>query len=79
MKGDLRYPRIQRTSVPGYDLHMSQETILQDEVLVNFESDVRLAHGPGSEAVGNVGFEAVAAPWSLKGECSFGVPFWGIW
>lgn len=45
--------------------------------LVNFESDVRLAHGPGSEAVGNVGFEAIAVPWSLKGECSFGVPFLG--
>lgn len=29
------------------------------------------------QTVGNVGFEAVAAPWSLKGECSFGVPFLG--
>lgn len=40
-------------------------------------SDVRLAPGPCSEAVGNVGFEDVAAPWSLRGECSFGVPLWG--
>lgn len=45
--------------------------------LVNFVLDVRLAPGPCSEAVGNVGFEDVATPWSLRGECSFGVPLWG--
>lgn len=44
---------------------------------MNFVSYVRLAPGPCSEAVGNVGFEDVAAPWSLRGECSFGVPLLG--
>lgn len=70
MKGDLRYWRIQRTSVPGYDF---AGRILQ----VSCELRVRLAHDPCSEAVGNVSIEDAAAPWSLKGECGFGVPLLG--
>lgn len=76
VKGDLRYWPIQRTTGSGYDFtRVSRDRFYKS--LVNFESDVRLAHGPCSEAVGNVGFEDVTAPWSLKGECSFGVPLLG--
>lgn len=38
---------------------------------MNFKQEVRLVHGPCSEAVGGMVFEDIIAPWSLKGECSF--------
>lgn len=75
MKGDLRYWQIQEASVPGYNFACVSRDVSY-KYLVNFRPDVRLAHGLCSEAVGNMGFEDVATPWSLKGECS---NFWVIW
>lgn len=67
MKGDLRSWQTQEAAVPG--CNVACQCLKRWHLQVSCDLQARCQAGPWSMFRG---FEDVAVPWSLKGECRFG-------